>query len=105
MKMNGSVLEEKSFFEMLRLLFSSKLGWGIYIVCVAKTTFEKIRDLIRSKKFLSLDVALYLSKFTIRPCMEYCCHVALYLSKFIIRPCMEYCCHVWGGGLNCYYVG
>ena len=26
-------------------------------------------------KFLSPDVALYLSKSTIRPCMEYCCHV------------------------------
>ena len=27
-KMDGSVLEEKSFFKMLRLTFSSKLDWG-----------------------------------------------------------------------------
>ena len=26
-------------------------------------------------KFLSPEVALYLFKSTIRPCMEYCCHV------------------------------
>ena len=26
-------------------------------------------------KFFSLEVALYLYKSTIRPCMEYCCHL------------------------------
>ena len=31
-KMDGSVLEEKSSFKMLRLTFSSKLDWGSYIV-------------------------------------------------------------------------
>ena len=31
--------------------------------------------LIRSIKFLSPEVALYLYKSTIRPCIEYCCHV------------------------------
>ena len=30
---------------------------------------------MRSMNFLSPEVALYLCKFTIRPCMEYCCHV------------------------------
>ena len=29
--------------------------------------------------------------------------VALYLYKSIIRPCMEYCCHVWAGALICYF--
>ena len=28
--------------------------------------------------------------------------VALYLYKSIIRPCMEYCCHVWAGAPSCY---
>ena len=28
--------------------------------------------------------------------------VALYLYKFTIWPCMEYCCHVWSGGPTCY---
>ena len=28
--------------------------------------------------------------------------VALYLYKSSIQPCMEYCCHVWVGALSCY---
>ena len=64
MKMNGSVLEDKSSFKILGLTFSSKLDWGSYIVSVAKTFSEKIGALIRSMKF-SPVVALYLYKFTI----------------------------------------
>ena len=74
-KMDGSVLEEKSSFKMLRLTFSCKLNCGSYITSIAKTASKKIEALIRSKKFLSLVVALYLYKSTISPCMEYCCHV------------------------------
>ena len=74
-KMDGSVLEEKSSFKMLGLTFSSKLDWGSYIISIAKTASKKIGALIRSVKFLSLEVAPYLYKSTIRPCMEYCCHV------------------------------
>ena len=69
-KMDGSVFEEKTSFKMLGLTFSSKLDWGSYIVSIAKTA-----SLIHSMKFLSPEVALYLYKSTIRPCMEYCCHV------------------------------
>ena len=36
---------------------------------------QKIIALIRSMKFLFPEVALYLYKSTIRPCMEYCCRV------------------------------
>ena len=60
---------------MLELTFSSTLDWGSYIISIAKTAPKKIGALIRSKKVLSPEVALYLYKFTIRPCMEYCCHV------------------------------
>ena len=81
-KMDGSV-EEKSFFKMLGLTFSSKLHWGSYIISIAKTVSKKIGALIRSMKFLSPEVALYLYKST-------------------IRPCMEYCCHVWAGAPSCY---
>ena len=28
--------------------------------------------------------------------------VALYLYKSIIQPCMEYCCYVWDGAPSCY---
>ena len=81
-KMDESVLEEKSSFKTLRLTFSSKLDWGSYIICIAKTASKKIGALICSMKFLSPEVALYLYKST-------------------IRPCMEYCCHVWAGAPNC----
>ena len=82
-KMDGSVLEEKTSFKMLGLTFSSKLDWGSYIVSTAKTASKKIGALICSMKFLSPEVALYLYKYT-------------------IWPCMEYCCHVWAGALRCY---
>ena len=82
MKMDRSVLEEKSF-KILRLTFSSKLDWGSYIISVAKTTSKKIGTLIRSMKFLSSEVALY-------------------LYKFIIQPCKEYCYHVWVGAPSCF---
>ena len=74
--MDGSVLEEKSPFKMLGLTFSSKLDWGSYIISVAKTASEKIGGFIRSMKFFSPEVALFLYRSTIHPCMEYCCHVS-----------------------------
>ena len=64
-KMDGSVLEEKKSFKMLGLTFSSKLAWGSYIVSIAKTASKKIGAVIRSLKFLSPEVALYLYKSTI----------------------------------------
>ena len=82
-KMDGFVLEEKSSFKMLGLTFSSKLDWGSYIISIAKTASNKIGALIRSMKFLSPEVALYLYKST-------------------IRPCMECCCHIWAGAPSCY---
>ena len=82
-KMGGSILEEKSSFKMLGLTFSSKLDWGSYIISIAKIASKKIGALIRSMKFLSPEVVLYLYKST-------------------IRPCMEYCCHVWAGAPSCY---
>ena len=58
--MNGFALEEKSSFKMLGLTFSSKLDLGSYITSIAKTAYKKIGALIRSVKFLSREVALYL---------------------------------------------
>ena len=82
-RMDGSVLEEKSSFKMLGLTFSSKLDWGSYIIYIAKTVSKKIEALIRSMKFFSPEVALYFYKST-------------------IHPCMEYCCHIWAGAPSCY---
>ena len=37
-KMDGSVLEEKSSFKILELIFFSKLDWGSYIISVARSS-------------------------------------------------------------------
>ena len=68
--MSGSVLEEKPYFKMLGLPFSSKFERGSYIVFITKTTSKKIGALKLFMKFVSPEVALYLYKFAIRPCME-----------------------------------
>ena len=81
--MDGSVLEEKSCFKMLGLTFSYKLDWDPYIISIAKTASTKIGALIRSMKFLSPEVPLYLHKST-------------------IQPFMEYYCHFWAGAPKCY---
>ena len=54
----------------------SLLNWigGSYIISIAKTVSKKIGR-FRSMIFLSPEVALYLYKSTIWPCMKYCCHV------------------------------
>ena len=82
-KMDGSVLEEKSSLKMLGLSFSSKLDWGSYIIFTAKAAPKKIGALICSMKFFSPEVALDLYEST-------------------IRSCMEYCCNVWAGAPSCY---
>ena len=74
-KIDGSVLEEKPSFKILGLTFSSKLDWGSYIISIIKTVSKKIEALIRSIKFISPEVALYIYKSTILSCMEYFCHV------------------------------
>ena len=73
-KINGSVLEEKSYFKMLGLTFSSNLDWRSYIISIAKIASKKIGALIHSMKFLFPEVTLCLYKSTMRACMEYCCH-------------------------------
>ena len=60
---------------MLVLTFSSKLNRSSCIYSIAKAASKKIGALIRSMKFLSPEVSLYLYKSTIRPCVEYGCHV------------------------------
>ena len=69
-KMDGSVLDEKSSFKMLGLTFSYKLDCDFYIISIAKTASKKIGALVCSIKFLSPEAALYLYKSTICPCME-----------------------------------
>ena len=60
MKINRSVLEEKSSFKMLAWILSSKLDWDSYINSIAKTASKKIRALIYSMRYLSPEFAQYL---------------------------------------------
>ena len=63
----------------------SLLNWigGLNIISITKTAFKKIGNLVHSMKFLSPEVALY-------------------LYKSIICPCMEYCCRIWASTPSCY---
>ena len=82
-KMNGSPLQERSCFNMLRLSFFPQLDWDSYIVFNATTISQKIKVLICSMKFLSSEIALYPYKST--------------------KPsCMENYCHIWSGVPRCY---
>ena len=74
-KWMGLSLRKKSSFKMLGLTFSYKLDWGSYIISIAKTVSKKIGALIRSVKFVSPKIALYLNQSTIPPYMAYYCHV------------------------------
>ena len=60
---------------MLRMTFSSKLDWDSYIISIAITAPKKIGALIRSMKFLSPEIALYLYKSIIYAVTEYWCHI------------------------------
>ena len=78
-KIDRSVLEEKSPFKMLGLTLSSKLDWDSYIISIARAASKKFR----SMKFLSPEAALYLCRCT-------------------KGPCTEYFCHAWDGAPSCY---
>ena len=83
-KMDGSVLEEKSSFKMLG--WPSLLNWmGLLHYSIAKTAFKKIGTLIRCMNFLSPEFV---------PC----------LYKSTVCPCMEYCFHIWAGAPSCHYL-
>ena len=53
------------------------------MISIAKTASKKIEALICSMKFLSSEVDLYLYKFT-------------------VYPCLEYCHYIWAGAPSCY---
>ena len=98
-KMDESFLEEKSSFKMMELTFSSKLDWGSYIISIAKTASKKIGALIRSIKFLSPEVAVYLYKSTMRLCMECCCHVWADAPSFYFELLDKRICRIIGPSL------
>ena len=83
-KIDGSVLSKN---HLLRCwVWLSLLNWigALTLSLLLKLPPKKIVAMIRSIKFLSPEVSLYLYKST-------------------IRPCMDYCCHIWAGAPNCYW--
>ena len=60
-KMDGSVLEEKSSFNMLGLTFSSELDWGSYIISIGNILSLILSlSITDSKKILTLSLLLKL---------------------------------------------
>ena len=95
-------MRKKLSFKMLRLTFSYKLDLGSYITSIAKTAFIKIGAFIHPMKFLSPEVALYLCKSTIHPCMESCCHIwtgAPNCLLKIVRQVQKQLCRTVGSSL------
>ena len=92
LKMDESVLKEKSSFKMLGLTFSSKLDWGSYIISFASL---KVGALIFSMKFLSPEVAQYLYKSTIQLCMKYYCHYRCLLRCLLFNGFFPYTARLW----------
>ena len=77
---------------MLRLTFSSKLDWASYIASIAKINSTKTGALIRSIiKLIFPEVALYLYKSTMQPCMKYCSQ-ALAGATAEMQNCCSFCC-------------
>ena len=91
-KMDGPVLEMKSSSKIQGLFFCSIFDWGSYIISIAKTVSKKIRSLIRSMKFLSPEVALFLHKSTKRPTN---------LSINLPYNSVKYGCQVWANTPRC----
>ena len=79
----GAIDGKMDGFVLLGLTFSSRLDLSSYIITIAKTASKKIIVLIRSMKFLSPEVTLYLYKSITWPCMEYCCCLGLCFSCYL----------------------
>ena len=90
MKIDGSILEEQSFFMMLGLYFACKLDWGSYIIFIAKAASKKIEALICSMKYLSFEVTVHLYKCTLWSCLEYCCHVLSSAPSWYLKCQIDY---------------
>ena len=81
-RMDGPVLEKKSFFKMLLLTFCSRFDWSSYIISIPKSVSKDIGAVICSMKLHT---------------------PALYLYKSTKEPCLEFCCYVWACAPSCYW--
>ena len=82
MKMDGSVFEEKSFLRCW--------GWPSLLNWVGVLVLSLLLKLPPRKLESNSFYEVFFPE------------VALYLYKFTVHPCMEYCCHVWAGATSCF---
>ena len=80
--MDGSVFEEKSFLRCW--------GWPSLLNWVGVLVLSLLLKLPPRKLESNSFYEVFFPE------------VALYLYKFTVHPCMEYCCHVWAGATSCF---
>ena len=87
-----TIIAQSPFFFhiLLRCNIKGNIGMLIEIVNISGV----LRDLVPFAQFKKRE------KHPLRS--DTSPEVALYLYKSTIRPCMEYCCHVWAGSPSCY---
>ena len=69
----------------------SLLNWiGALALSLLLKLLPRKLEPIHSMKFLSPEVALYLYKSNIRPCMEYCCHIWAGAPSFYLELLINY---------------
>ena len=61
------------------------MNCGSYSISIAKTGSKNVRAFIRSIKIISPEVALYLYKSIIHPCIEYCCHIWADAPRYYLK--------------------
>ena len=71
----GLFLRKNHLLRCWGLLFLLNWIGALILHLLLKTASKKIGALICSMKFFSPEIALYVYKSAIWPCMEYCCHV------------------------------
>ena len=66
-KIDASVLDEKSLFKMLELTFSSKLNLSSHIVLITSTASMMIGASTHSTKFLSSEIVVFSTNLPFDP--------------------------------------
>ena len=74
LRAKATIIPKSNTHPWMFLTFFKLYKW-YQIMHLSNQASKKIGALIRSMKFLSPEVALFVCKSTIQPCMKYCCHV------------------------------
>jgi hypothetical protein len=75
LKMDGSVLQIKSTFNILGVTVTDSLCWSSHIKSICRAASRRLGILFRAKKLFSSVQRLVLYKAQVRPLLEYCSHI------------------------------